>query len=177
MSAPPAVRVGVIADTHGLLRPEAVDALRGVDLVLHAGDVGGPEVLDGLRALAPVVAVRGNNDRGPWAAGLPARADVELAGVRIHVLHDLAELALDPAREGIGLVVAGHSHRPRLERREGVAYLNPGSAGPRRFALPVSVARLRLEAGRADAEIVELAVAPPTPRAAPARRGPRRHPA
>lgn len=147
-------RIGVISDTHGLLRPEALRTLRGVDLIVHAGDVGSTEVLDGLRAIAPVVAVRGNNDRGRWARSLRAMETFAVAGVRFHVIHDVKELGSVPA--GVGAVIAGHSHRPNILRRDGVLFLNPGSAGPRRFTLPVSVATLSLRDGRARARIVEL---------------------
>jgi hypothetical protein len=147
-------RIGVISDTHGLLRPEALRALRGVDLIVHAGDVGTPDVLDGLRAIAPVVAVRGNNDRGAWARALRETETFTLAGVRVHVVHDVKELGRVPA--GVGAVIAGHSHRPAATTRAGVLFLNPGSAGPRRFTLPISVATLSLRDGRARARIVAL---------------------
>jgi putative phosphoesterase len=149
--------VGVVSDTHGLLRPEAVRALRGVERIVHAGDVGSASVLEELRAIAPVVAVRGNNDRGAWAAVLPATEAVEIGGALLYVIHDLAELDLDPAAAGFHAVVSGHSHRPKIERRDGVLYLNPGSIGPRRFTLPVSFARLRVRGGQVEAEIEELA--------------------
>ena len=148
--------VGVIADTHGLVRPEALAALAGVDRILHAGDVGSRAVLDALAALAPVTAVRGNNDHGAWAEALADTADVELGGARVHLLHDLKQLALDPGAAGFRVVIAGHSHRAALTARGGVLYLNPGSAGPRRFNLPLSVARLRVDAGEVRAEIVPL---------------------
>ncbi len=151
-------RIGVISDTHGLVRPEALRALAGADLIVHAGDVGAPEVLDALRALAPVVAVRGNNDRGRWAKALAETEVVERGGRALYVLHDLHELDLDPHAAGFDAVIAGHSHRPRVERRDGVLYLNPGSAGPRRFRLPVSVARLELDAHGLEAEILTLDV-------------------
>jgi putative phosphoesterase len=151
-------RIGVISDTHGLLRPEALRALAGVDLIVHAGDIGGPEVLDALRALAPIVAVRGNNDRGAWAAALPDTEVVETGGRSLYVLHDVKELDLDPRAAGFDAVIAGHSHQPRIDRRDGVLYLNPGSAGPRRFRLPIAVARLEVDAARLDAEIVQLDV-------------------
>ena len=151
-------RIGVISDTHGLVRPEALRALAGADLIVHAGDVGGPEVLDALRAVAPVVAVRGNNDRGPWAAALAETEVVETDGRSLYVLHDLKELDLDPRAAGFDAVIAGHSHQPRIERRDGVLYLNPGSAGPRRFRLPIAVAWLAIEPARVDAEIVQLDV-------------------
>lgn len=136
--------VGLISDTHGLLRPEAVRALAGSDLIIHAGDVGGPEILDALRAVAPVVAVRGNVDTGAWAAALPATAVAEVGGTLIYVLHDVNELDLDPAAAGFGVVVSGHSHKPARGERGGVLFVNPGSAGRRRFKLPVTVARLDL---------------------------------
>ena len=136
--------LGLISDTHGLLRPEALRALQGSDLVIHAGDVGRPEILDRLRSIAPVVAVRGNIDRGPWASALPATAVAESAGVRIYVLHDIHDLDLDPAAAGFHVVVSGHSHQPASAERAGVLYINPGSAGPRRFRLPITVARLEL---------------------------------
>jgi hypothetical protein len=142
------------------VRPEALAALRGSALIIHAGDVGHPDVLEALRAIAPVVAVRGNNDTGPWARALPARETVEIGGVSLHVLHDLKALRLDPARRGYDAVIAGHSHRPAVARRNGVMFLNPGSAGPRRFSLPVAVARLTLTRGRLSARIVELPVGP-----------------
>jgi putative phosphoesterase len=150
-------RVGLISDTHGRLRPEALEALRDCETVLHAGDVGRPEVLDGLRQLVPrVIAVRGNVD-GEWAAGLPELTEVEIAGRRIVLLHDLKQLGAAP-RAGIDVVVSGHSHQPRIERRGDVLYVNPGSAGPRRFRLPVAVARLEISATRLEAVIVELSV-------------------
>ena len=150
-----AARVGLISDTHGLLRPEALAALQGCDAILHAGDVGRPEVLDGLRRLAArVVAVRGNVD-GEWAAGLPEATEVDIAGRRILLLHDLKQLGIEP-RAGIDVVVSGHSHQPRIDRRDGVLYVNPGSAGPRRFRLPVAVARLTIARTGLDAVIVEL---------------------
>ena len=149
--------VGVVSDTHGLLRPEAVRALRGVERIVHAGDVGSAAVLEELGAIAPVVAVRGNNDRGAWAAKLPATEVVEVDGALLYVIHDLAELDLDPAAAGFHAVVSGHSHRPKIERRDGVLYLNPGSIGPRRFTLPVAFARLRMSGGTLAAEIEELA--------------------
>jgi len=133
-------RLGLISDTHGLLRPEAVAALAGSDLIIHAGDVGAPEILDRLRAVAPVVVVRGNIDAGDWANGLPETAVVQAGAVSIFVLHDLNELKIDPSAEGYRMVVSGHSHKPSQAERDGVLYLNPGSAGPRRFKLPITVA-------------------------------------
>ena len=146
----------MISDTHGLVRPEALAPLRGSDLIVHCGDVGAPAVLDALRALAPVRAVRGNNDRGPWASALPADDVIEVGGHTLYVIHDLGELALDPAAAGFSAVLSGHSHRPLVEERKGVLFVNPGSAGPRRFSLPVAVAQLILAPGRRDAHIIEL---------------------
>ena len=151
-----ATRIGVISDTHGLVRPEAVRALRGVDRIIHAGDVGDPSVLDVLRGLARLTAVRGNNDRGAWARALRETETVTVDGARIHVIHDLKELALDPVRAGVAVVIAGHSHRPMIEERDGVLFLNPGSAGPRRFTLPITVARLVVGARRPRARIIPL---------------------
>ncbi len=152
------MNVGVISDTHGLLRPEALSALRGVELILHAGDIGAAAVLDQLRALAPVLAVRGNNDREAWAAALPEVVVKEIAGARICIVHDLKELRLDPDADRLDVIVSGHSHQPRVERRGGLLLLNPGSAGPRRFRLPIALARLHLGGQMPHAEIVELEV-------------------
>jgi hypothetical protein len=151
--------VGVVSDTHGLVRSETLEALRGSDVILHAGDIGGDHVLRELGALAPVIPVRGNVDGG-WARLLPERRRLDLGGVPVLVLHDRALLGLDPAEEGLGVVVFGHSHRTLAERREGVLWFNPGSAGPRRFRLPVTVARLHIVDGRADAELVPLRLGP-----------------
>jgi len=150
------VIIGVISDTHGLLRPEAVEALRGAERIIHAGDVGAPDVLSALAALAPVTAVRGNNDKGAWAGRLPATAVLEAGGVSIYVLHDVSELDLDPAAAGFGVVVAGHSHQPLQEARGGVLFFNPGSAGPRRFRLPICVGRLHIDGRAARGELVTL---------------------
>jgi len=149
--------VGVISDTHGLLRPQALDALRGCDLIIHAGDVGRPDVLAPLRALAPLHVVRGNVDYGDWAERLPMTARVDAAGRAFHVLHNIAELDLDPAAAGLAAVVYGHSHKPSIEMRDGVLWLNPGSAGPRRFSLPITLARVRVAADALSPEIVTLA--------------------
>lgn len=145
------MRVGLISDTHGLLRPEALKFLRGADHIIHAGDIGAPEILEELRALAPVTAVRGNNDTGRWARAVPSTADLKLDGVTIHVLHDLGDL-----RAKARVVVSGHSHKPKVEERDGVLYVNPGSAGPRRFTLPVAVADLRISGSTLKARIKEL---------------------
>ena len=150
--------IGVISDTHGLLRPEAVEALRGVELILHAGDVGSPEVLDALKGIAPVVAVRGNNDKGAWAKDLPAWEVAEVGVVFIYMIHDVKEIDLNPTAAGFQVVVSGHSHKPSVEERKGVLYVNPGSAGPRRFKLPISVARLTVSGETVSAEVVELSV-------------------
>lgn len=149
-------RIGVISDTHGLLRPEAITALQGCDAILHAGDIGAAEILAQLATLAPTTAVRGNNDKGAWATDIPEREWIEIDDVLVHLLHDIADLDVDPAASGIQVIVTGHSHRPLIEQRAGILHLNPGSAGPRRFKLPVTVAVLEIEAGRASARIVEL---------------------
>jgi putative phosphoesterase len=149
--------VGLISDTHGLLRPEALHALEGSDLIIHTGDVGKPEILDALKKLAPVVAVRGNIDRGEWAAALPLVASVSTSSAVIYVLHDIHELDLDPAASGFQVVVSGHSHKPFRTERNGVLYLNPGSAGPRRFKLPVTVARLDLRQPPWKVDFIDLA--------------------
>ena len=150
------ILVGVISDTHGLLRPEAVAALRGSHLIVHAGDVGGPDVLDQLRTLAPTYAVRGNIDTQAWAAKLPATAVVEVGQLHVWLLHDIAELAIDPLAAEFAAVIFGHSHKPSIETRDGVLYFNPGSAGPRRFKLPVTIARLRVSGPVIVPEIIEL---------------------
>jgi putative phosphoesterase len=148
--------VGVISDTHGLMRPTALAALRGVDLVIHAGDVGRPEVLDALRSLAPTFAVRGNVDTAAWAACLPASETVQVGDNRFFVLHDVAQLDCNPVAAGLAAVIFGHSHQPFAETREGVLFLNPGSAGPRRFKLPISLARVRVRQKVLRAEFVTL---------------------
>jgi putative phosphoesterase len=150
--------VGVISDTHGLLRPEALAALAGVDLIVHAGDIGSPAILAELGAIAPVIAVRGNNDGAAWAASIPEIATTEIAGSRLYVIHDFKMLAGDPAALGVDVIISGHSHRPSVQQRSGVVLLNPGSAGPRRFRLPIAVARLSLGPAGPRVEIVELDV-------------------
>jgi putative phosphoesterase len=150
--------VGVISDTHGLLRPQAIDALRGCDLIIHAGDVGKPGVIKALGGIAPTFAVRGNVDHGDWAAVLPPTVVVEVGELRLFVLHDIAELDLDPAAAGFAAVVFGHSHMPSIETHLGAVFLNPGSAGPRRFKLPVTLARLRVSGRKLNPEIVALRV-------------------
>ncbi len=148
--------IGLISDTHGLMRPEALQALRGSDIIIHAGDVGQPDVLGHLMAIAPVFAVRGNVDGGPWAASLGATETLSFGGHNIHVLHVLADLAIDPVAAGISAVISGHTHQPRIEEKTGVLFINPGSAGPRRFRLPVTVGRIRVEETGLVPEIIEL---------------------
>jgi putative phosphoesterase len=146
-----ALRIGLVSDTHDLLRPEVLDFLRGSDHILHAGDICGEAVLQALQALAPLTAVRGNNDRGAWAQRLREHETVVLGGVAVHMLHDLKQLRGVPDAR---VVISGHSHRPRVEEREGVLFVNPGSAGPRRFKLPISAGELRIEAGAVHARLV-----------------------
>lgn len=153
---PTATIIGLISDTHGLLRDEARRALEGSDLIIHAGDVGKPEILDALKTLAPVVAVRGNVDSGPWASALPLTAVVEVGPAHIYVLHDIQELDLDPVAAGFHIVVSGHSHQPGRTEREGVLCINPGSAGPRRFHLPVTLSRLDLSQTPWKVEFLDL---------------------
>ena len=150
--------IGVISDTHGLVRPQAIEALAGVDLILHAGDIGNQQVLDTLNEIAPVVAVRGNNDKGEWAQSLADWEVVEIGAVSIYMLHDLKEIDISPTADLFQVVVSGHSHKPAVEERRGVIYLNPGSAGPRRFTLPVCLAHLHILDDKVDAEIIELSV-------------------
>ena len=151
--------LGVISDTHGLLRPEAVVALRGVDAILHAGDVGKEAILAPLAASAPAVAIRGNVDRGEWAQRLPPTEIIEVGGVLIYMVHDVHDLDLDPRAASVRVVISGHSHQPSVREDRGVLYLNPGSAGPRRFKLPVSVARLGIDVqGQVTAHLIELHV-------------------
>ena len=153
----PCNSIGLISDTHGLLRPEAVRALSGVQHIIHAGDIGRVEILEALRAIAPVDAVRGNNDRGPWAARIPESLALDFGGVRIHVIHDVKEMDVDPRQAGFAVVVSGHSHKPLVAERDGVCFVNPGSAGPRRFKLPVTIAYLDLAAkSRVTARIVSI---------------------
>ena len=140
------LRIGLISDTHGLLRPEALAFLRGADRIVHGGDIGDASILHALAEIAPVVAVRGNNDVGAWAERLPETELVELGGIGLYAIHDLAQIDIDPAAAGVRVVVSGHSHRPVVEERGGVLYVNPGSAGPRRFSLPISAGELRIAA-------------------------------
>ena len=150
--------IGLISDTHGLLRPEAVAALRGSEHIIHAGDIGDPKILEQLRQIAPVTAVRGNVDRGAWAKKIPATEVLEIGGSMIYVLHILQELDLKPEAAGFASVICGHSHVPRYDTRSGVLYFNPGSAGPKRFRLPVTIGRLTLDDGQLTPEIIRLNV-------------------
>jgi putative phosphoesterase len=148
--------IGVISDTHGLLRPEALAVLHGSDYIIHAGDIGDPGIITKLNEIAPVTAVRGNIDREPWARKIPATDVLDVGGVLIYVLHNLAELDLKPEAAGFAAVIYGHSHVPKQEMKNGVLYFNPGSAGPRRFELPISVGKMRIDGWRITAEIVEI---------------------
>jgi len=148
--------IGVISDTHGLVRPEVLPVFAGAALIIHAGDIGTSEVLKELRSIAPVIAVRGNNDKDAWASAIPETKVIQFGNVSIYVLHDLKEIDLSPGAAGYQVVVSGHSHRPLIDRREGVLYVNPGSAGPRRFKLPVTVARLTIEGTKVEGEVVNL---------------------
>jgi uncharacterized protein len=151
-----AVRIGLISDTHDLLRPQAIDFLRGSDFIIHAGDICDSMVIDALARIAPVTVVRGNNDRGAWANALPETELVKFGGIFIYVIHDLGQLDIDPDGAGVRVVVSGHSHKPVIEHRDGVVFVNPGSAGPRRFKLPISVAELVIAEGSVSARLVEL---------------------
>lgn len=150
------MRIGVISDTHGLLRPSAIESLAGTDHIIHAGDIGAPEVIEELRKIAPTTAIRGNVDTGEWARHYPETELLRLGGLAIYVLHNLKQLQIDPAASGIDVVVSGHSHRPKIDTINGVLYLNPGSAGPRRFALPISLASLELSGGEVSPLIHEI---------------------
>lgn len=149
--------VGLISDTHGLLRPSALRFLEGCDHILHGGDIGKPQILETLAAIAPLIAVRGNNDTGEWAQNLPETAQIQLGGLAVYLIHDLAQLAIDPTAARVDVIVSGHSHKPGEARRDGVLYVNPGSCGPRRFSLPISIAELRIENGLASAHFTQLA--------------------
>ena len=150
------LRVGVISDTHGLLRPKALAQLAGSDYIVHGGDIGNPDILEQLAGIAPLTVVRGNNDRAPWARAIADTAILELGEVKLFALHNIGELAIDPAAEGVRVVVYGHSHCPVTQWRGGVLYLNPGSAGPRRFKLPISVAELIVDGPTVSARIIQL---------------------
>ena len=152
------MRVGLISDTHGLLRPAALDALAGVEHILHAGDIGSREILERLADVAPVTAVRGNNDKAPWASGIAEMEAIALGALHVYMIHDIGELDLDPAASGFAAVICGHSHRPKVEHKKGVLFVNPGSAGPRRFKLPVTVGFLEIRGGTVNARIQELAI-------------------
>jgi uncharacterized protein len=152
------LRIGLISDTHGLLRPEALEALHGSDYIVHAGDIGDPAILGQLAAIAPVTAVRGNNDKGAGYAHIADTEVLDAGGTLLYVIHDLNALDLDPAAAGFRVVVSGHSHRPSSRWRDEVLYINPGSAGPRRFSLPIAVGRLSIDPERIEAELVELPV-------------------
>lgn len=157
MSKTTAKLIGIISDTHGLVRPQALEALKGVEMILHAGDIGNQEVLDTLNQIAPVVAVRGNNDQGEWAQSLPDWEVVEAGDVSIYMLHDLKEIDISPSGS-FRVVVSGHSHQPSITEQRGVLYVNPGSAGPRRFTLPVSLAHLNVLGDEVQARLIELSV-------------------
>ncbi len=148
--------VGIISDTHGLLRPEAITALRGSDQILHAGDIGDPAILEALAKIAPVTAIRGNVDRGVWAKAIQETAVVEIGEISIYMLHDLKQLDLDPIAAGFAAVISGHSHQPKEESRKGVLYFNPGAAGPRRFNLPITVGRLVIQGKTVSATVIDL---------------------
>jgi putative phosphoesterase len=151
-----ATRVGVISDTHGLLRPEALQFLQGCDSIIHCGDICEQRVIDELARIAPVAAVRGNNDRGYWSRGLPESELLRIGEIFIYVIHDLSLIDIDPKTSGVAVVLSGHSHKPQIDQRDGVTYLNPGSAGPRRFKLPISVAELLIKGDSFSARIAEL---------------------
>ena len=150
------LRIGLISDTHGLLRPEALAFLQGCDRIVHGGDIGGAAILDTLRGIAPLTVVRGNNDRGAWAEALRVIEYLQFGSVTVAVVHDLADLDVDPPAAGLRIVISGHSHRPSMTESDGVLYLNPGSAGPRRFKLPISVAELRISGDAVSGRLVEL---------------------
>jgi len=149
-------RLGIISDTHGLLRPEAAAFLQGCDRILHGGDIGNGEVLTRLASIAPTSAVRGNNDTAAWAQAIPETDSFEFSGIRIYAIHDLALLDIDPSKAGIQVVVSGHSHKPLIENRDGILFINPGSAGPRRFKLPISIAEIVVSGGVISPRIVDL---------------------
>ena len=148
--------IGVISDTHGMLRPEAVELLRGSEHIIHAGDIGSPEIIPALEKIAPVTAIRGNVDTQPWTRRFAETEVVELEGLHLYVIHDANALDLNPRAGGFAAVISGHSHQPKQEMKDGVLYFNPGSAGPRRFKLPISVGRLAIVDGKVRAEILEI---------------------
>ena len=149
-------RIGIISDTHGLMRPEALGALEGVERIIHAGDIGGSHILTELGRVAPVTAVKGNNDKGSWSEAIPSVLTLEIGAHAIYVIHDLAQMDVEPRSAGFAIVISGHSHQPSVDRRDNVLYLNPGSAGPRRFRLPISIATLEIDGTSIDARIHEL---------------------
>ena len=148
--------IGVVSDTHGLLRPEVAEVFAGVRLILHAGDIGKPEVVEQLKLIAPVVAVRGNNDKGTWARMIPETELAQVDGIRIYIVHDVKDVDFDPVEKRIQVVVSGHSHRPSIDRRSTVLFFNPGSAGPRRFKLPITVGRVTIHGSAVEGEIINL---------------------
>jgi uncharacterized protein len=150
------VRIGLISDTHGLLRAEATEFLRGCSHIIHGGDIGGPEILEGLESIAPVTAVRGNNDAGPWAERLKETEILKVQDVCVYAIHDLAQIDIDPGARGIRVVVSGHSHQPSVKERDGVLFINPGSAGPRRFKLPIALGELVIDGASVTARVVDI---------------------
>jgi uncharacterized protein len=150
--------IGLISDTHGLIRPQAIEALQGVELIIHAGDIGKPEVVSVLKDVAPVAAIKGNIDSGAWAKLLPDTKLVKAGGMRLYIIHNVKELECDPVARGFHVVVSGHSHKPSISTRDGVLFVNPGSAGPRRFKLPIAVGKLFIQNKQVNAEIIELRV-------------------
>jgi putative phosphoesterase len=162
MNHPPmtltAGRIGIISDTHGLVRPEALAALRNSELIIHAGDIGSPDVLSALEKIAPVLAIRGNNDRDSWAKGLPDILFVQVNAIGVQVIHNLNELKIKPASTEFQVVISGHSHKPLVAAKDGILFINPGSAGPRRFKLPIAVARLKIQREKRQVKIVEIKI-------------------
>jgi hypothetical protein len=150
--------IGLISDTHGLIRPQALEALRDVDVIVHAGDIGKLEVIDSLKTIAPVIAIKGNNDTEPWAKPFPDTKLVKTGTARLYIIHNVKELAVDPVARGFDAVISGHSHKPSVSSRDGILYVNPGSAGPRRFKLPVAVGKLIVNGANIGAQIIELDV-------------------
>lgn len=150
------LRIGLISDTHGLMRPEAIAFLKGSDFIVHGGDIGSAGILEALAAIAPLTVVRGNNDREPWADAIAETELVKFGSVHLYAIHDLAQLDIDPPAAGVRVVVSGHSHKPKVEERAGVLYVNPGSAGPRRFKLPISVAELVIDGASVTARVVSI---------------------
>ena len=151
-------RIGLVSDTHGLVRPEALAALRGSEVIIHAGDIGKPEVLDSFSSIAPVIAIKGNNDRDLWAKKIPDVLHLKINGIKIQVIHNVNELEADPSHDGFRAIVSGHSHKPGLVTRDGILFINPGSAGPRRFRLPIAIGKLWIEQGKVEAKIIEIEI-------------------